>query len=347
MDNSHVALVAVELKEAAFMQFRCDRPMPLGINLGSLSKVIKCAKDDDTVTLRAGDDQDMLHLTYEAKSKNPSISSPVQPPHYNATDTDRIAEYDMKLMDIDQDELGIPETDYDATVTMSSGEFSRIVRDLGTLGESVKIEVNKEGVRFVAEGESANGSVLLKQAGGGKIERVGAGSSEKKSKVKKEEDIEVDDDEEDDEEERPKKKSKTKVKKEKKDKDDDDDANMSEDDGGSPKEDGEDEKGDTEDEDDDDEEGGSSKKRKRPSKANGKKKSKKEKKGKGRKDDSDDEFDESGAVIHMNQHVTLTFSLKYLMNFAKSQSLSKKVELMMSNEVPLLVSTTRSLRRTL
>ena len=41
----------------------------------------------------------------------------------------------------------------------------------------------------------------------------------------------------------------------------------------------------------------------------------------------------------MNQAVTLTFSLKYLVNFSKSSSLSKKVQLMMSNDVPLLVST--------
>ena len=40
----------------------------------------------------------------------------------------------------------------------------------------------------------------------------------------------------------------------------------------------------------------------------------------------------------MNQHVSLTFSLKYLVNFSKSASLASKVQLMMSNDVPLLVS---------
>ena len=39
----------------------------------------------------------------------------------------------------------------------------------------------------------------------------------------------------------------------------------------------------------------------------------------------------------MNQHVNLTFSLKYLVNFSKSASLSSVVQLMMSNDVPLLV----------
>jgi proliferating cell nuclear antigen len=79
------------------------------------------------------------------------------------TGGDRIAEYDMKLMDIDADTLGIPDTDYDARVTMTASEFTRIVRDLMSLGESVRIEVSKEGVRFASEGEAAQGNILLKQ----------------------------------------------------------------------------------------------------------------------------------------------------------------------------------------
>jgi proliferating cell nuclear antigen len=66
MDNSHVALVAVRLETDGFVQYRCDRPMPLGVNLNSLTKVMKCAKDDDVVTLRADDNGDVLYLKYEA-----------------------------------------------------------------------------------------------------------------------------------------------------------------------------------------------------------------------------------------------------------------------------------------
>lgn len=120
----------------------------------------------------------------------------------------------MKLMDIDSDTLGIPDTDYDARVTMPSAEFTRIVRDLSQLGESVRIEVSKEGVRFASEGEAANGSVLLKGSDGA------VGKVSKKA-VKKEEDGDDDDkevvdvDAEDDDEDGAKKtKAKKKVKKE-------------------------------------------------------------------------------------------------------------------------------------
>jgi len=44
----------------------------------------------------------------------------------------------------------------------------------------------------------------------------------------------------------------------------------------------------------------------------------------------------------MNQAVSLTFSLKYLVNFSKSTSLSRQVQLMMSADVPLLVSSCHS-----
>ncbi|KAJ3002704.1 hypothetical protein NUW54_g5701 [Trametes sanguinea] len=97
---------------------------------------------------------------------------------------------------------------------------------------------------------------------------------------------------------------------------------------------------DAEDDDDDDEPAASSKKRKKaPGKAG--KPAKKAKKSDG---DDEDEDDVEGVRIEMNQAVTLTFSLKYLVNFAKSAALSKKVQLMMSNDVPLLVSLSLSPR---
>ena len=138
------------------------------------------------------------------------------------TDDDRTAEYDMKLMDIDADTLGIPDTDYDARVTMPAPEFTRIVRDLSSLGESVRIEVSKEGVRFSSDGEAAQGNVLLKQTDAAR-ERYENYGKEDKDDVDVDVDVdEVKDDDDDvaevkeeDVDEKPKKvKKEEKVKKE-------------------------------------------------------------------------------------------------------------------------------------
>ncbi|KAG9188117.1 hypothetical protein G6011_02040 [Alternaria panax] len=145
MDNSHVALVSMMLKSEAFEIFRCDRNIALGINLGSLTKVLRAAGSDDILTIKAEDAPDVVNLVFETKSAA------------------RISEYDIKLMDIDQEHLGIPETDYAATISLPAAEFQRICRDLGALSESVSIECTKEGVKFTCSGDIGSGSVILKQ----------------------------------------------------------------------------------------------------------------------------------------------------------------------------------------
>ena len=118
MDNSHVALVSMMLKADSFSPFRCDRNIALGINLTSLTKVLRAAQNNDILTLKAEDAADVIELQFE------SVTS------------DRISEYSIKLMDIDQEHLGIPETEYAATITMPSTEFQRICRDLMAISES-------------------------------------------------------------------------------------------------------------------------------------------------------------------------------------------------------------------
>lgn len=47
-----------------------------------------------------------------------------------------MSEFELKLMDISSENLGIPETEYAATVRMPSAEYQRIVKDLGTIGDT-------------------------------------------------------------------------------------------------------------------------------------------------------------------------------------------------------------------
>ena len=74
---------------------------------------------------------------------------------------DRVSEYEMKLMEIDSEHLGIPDSEYDVTVKLPSGEFQRICRDLSSIGDSVVISATKEGVSFKTSGELGSGKTTL------------------------------------------------------------------------------------------------------------------------------------------------------------------------------------------
>ncbi|CAI0392986.1 unnamed protein product, partial [Linum tenue] len=145
MDSSHVALVALLLRAEGFEHFRCDRNISMGMNLGNMAKMLKCAGNDDIITIKGDDGSDTVTFMFE---------SPTQ---------DKIADFEMKLMDIDSEHLGIPDAEYQAIVRMPSAEFMRICKDLATIGDTVVISVTKEGVKFSARGDMGSANIVLRQ----------------------------------------------------------------------------------------------------------------------------------------------------------------------------------------
>lgn len=142
MDVAHVSLVNVLLRGQGFEMFRCDRNLALGIHLASLSKVLNCAGKDDAVTVKAEDEgADTAEFMFESAKG------------------DRITTFELTLMDIDSEHLGVPEdTTYTAVIKMPSNEFRRIISDLSTIGDTVTIGTSDMGGRRGGErGTSASG----------------------------------------------------------------------------------------------------------------------------------------------------------------------------------------------
>lgn len=52
MDSCHVALVSLLLKEKAFSHYVCHKPLTLGLTIENVSKILKIAGSDDSMTLQ-------------------------------------------------------------------------------------------------------------------------------------------------------------------------------------------------------------------------------------------------------------------------------------------------------
>ena len=106
MDSAHVCLVSVSLEAEGFDKFKCERAVSLGVDMDSMSKVMRCAAKDDIISLSAASaSPDTLKFTFEA------------------ADQERVSEYEMKLMTIEEEHLAIPDTEYTAIVTVSMRDF--------------------------------------------------------------------------------------------------------------------------------------------------------------------------------------------------------------------------------
>mmetsp|Transcript_36954 Transcript_36954/g.55833 ORF Transcript_36954/g.55833 Transcript_36954/m.55833 type:complete len:259 (-) Transcript_36954:149-925(-) len=143
MDSSHVALVSLLLRESAFSEFKCERPVSLGMNVESLSKVLKMCSPSDTLKLRCNGGADTVNFQCEGSD-------------------DRIADFDLKLMNIESEHMEIPEQHYKVVAKLPSSEFQRICKDLREFGETMQVKASKEGITFSVQGDLGMGNVLLK-----------------------------------------------------------------------------------------------------------------------------------------------------------------------------------------
>jgi proliferating cell nuclear antigen len=73
MDSSHVALVALLLRAEGFEHYRCDRNLSMGMNLNNMAKMLRCAGNDDIITIKADDGSDTVTFMFESPSEWPFI----------------------------------------------------------------------------------------------------------------------------------------------------------------------------------------------------------------------------------------------------------------------------------
>uniref|UniRef100_A0A2I3RBN0 DNA sliding clamp PCNA n=1 Tax=Pan troglodytes TaxID=9598 RepID=A0A2I3RBN0_PANTR len=127
MDSSHVSLVQFTLPSEGFDTYCCDCNLAMGVNLTIMSKILKCAGNEDIVTLRIEDNVNTLVLVFEASNQ------------------EKVSDYEIKLMDLDVEQLGIAEQEYHYVVKMLSGEFASILETLEMENKlSQTSTVNKE-----------------------------------------------------------------------------------------------------------------------------------------------------------------------------------------------------------
>merc|ERR1719198_225851 len=126
MDSSHVSLVSLHMKENCFAGYRADKVKVLGVSMESLAKIFKICGNDDAVTLRCEDDSDTCQFVFEGR------------------DDDRLSDFALKLLDIESEQLGIPEgMQYPAVIKMPAVEFQKCVRDLKEFGDSLRVTCTK------------------------------------------------------------------------------------------------------------------------------------------------------------------------------------------------------------
>jgi len=152
MDSSHVSLVSIHLLPLAFTELKVEGTPHLGINMNSLSKILKCGNATDTVTwmLNSVDRTELQVVTQAApkSGRKPGAKG-------------RECNFTLKLIDIDREQLTVPDTDFWAHIYMRSSLLQRIVKDLIGFADAVLIVVNRESITFKIDSDIGPGSIVI------------------------------------------------------------------------------------------------------------------------------------------------------------------------------------------
>ena len=143
MDSTHVCLAAINLLRDGFLHYDCSQPLVIDIPIDKFKKILACSGPDDTFTLRFNGGSVLL-IMFETPTR------------------DRITDFELNLLDIEQDAMSVPELEPHLHVQMNSIDLKRIVKDYQTFGDVITISGTKDGVTYSINGDFGKGNILIK-----------------------------------------------------------------------------------------------------------------------------------------------------------------------------------------
>jgi proliferating cell nuclear antigen len=145
MDASHVGLFELKLERAWFNEYEdiggCTQT--LGINCEAMSMIMNCHSDGQSITFIYKEDKPLV-IKFEGKGHDKM--------------------FELKLMDIENELMGIPDTDYDADITMASSEFNKLMAENSLFADTLAIKLGEDdNIYMSADGDMGKMKVRIKE----------------------------------------------------------------------------------------------------------------------------------------------------------------------------------------
>jgi proliferating cell nuclear antigen len=145
MDTAHVALCELNISENGFLELRCDKANSIGLNTDVFSKILKCANNDDIITLQSNIESDRLLIMFDTVNH------------------DRLSEFELRLMDLNSESLTIPPHNYAYVIKMTSINLRKTIADLKGIGGKCKIKVTNEEIDFKINSDIGTALIEVKK----------------------------------------------------------------------------------------------------------------------------------------------------------------------------------------
>ena len=142
LDTARVALVDFELQADNFEEYECENPIVAGINITNTFKLLKTISNADTLSMEVIN-RDSITITIENPAKKSRTT------------------FDLKLLDIDEDHIEVPDIPVASVTILPSMDFQRICRDMNNLSNEIEIKRKENSLMISCSGDFANQETVI------------------------------------------------------------------------------------------------------------------------------------------------------------------------------------------
>jgi proliferating cell nuclear antigen len=150
LDGARCALVYLRLRAEAFEEYKCDGSYSLGLNMASVFKLVKTSGSHDTIT-----------LYLESPTSN-ELGIKIQNAEKNS-----MTDFKLKLLDVDDEIITLPDVEFDNVITMPSAFFQRMCRDMLNISDTMVIRSAGNQLVLACEGDFARQETVIGEADAG------------------------------------------------------------------------------------------------------------------------------------------------------------------------------------
>ena len=146
IDNS-MALVYLNLDADKFDHYYCSKNLCIGVNLTSVFKVLKSAKNSDVIVFYISkENENVLNIMVSNNSKNTKILNSIN------------------TLDINSDRVVVPDIEFDNVINIPSSDFQNHIRDLSILSENITIETKNNSLIMSSHGDFASKKITIEES---------------------------------------------------------------------------------------------------------------------------------------------------------------------------------------
>ncbi len=142
LDTARSVLVDMFLNAENFEEYSCPQDVVAGVNIANTFKLLKTITNNDTITLCIENKEYMEILINNDSKKS-------------------VTKFQLKLLDINEEQIDLPEIDMNVTTTMQSTDFQRICRDMNNIASEVVITRRDKKFIIDCDGDFANQSTTF------------------------------------------------------------------------------------------------------------------------------------------------------------------------------------------